>query len=128
MYRLICHVILQRNSTAVSIPFTRVKRNRSLANKVWAFDQPRDCAVMTTRQVRNGTESIFLVTHDTNNNAWQFFGQTDANLTDVRVVALREIVALDATVLKIANLPSGWKATRANLDAPWERSANLVSR
>jgi hypothetical protein len=40
----------------------------------WPFDQPRNCAVFTTRQVLEGAEPILHVTHDSDDHGWQFLG------------------------------------------------------
>jgi hypothetical protein len=87
----------------------------------WPFDQPRDCATITMRQVLDGSEPILLVSHDSNDHGWQFIGSSDAAMDDARVVGLEEIVRLDPTILEVANLPPGWQAVRRELGGPWSR-------
>jgi hypothetical protein len=87
----------------------------------WPFDQPRNCATMTMRQVLDGSEPILLVAHDADDHAWQFIGITDASLADARIVALEEIVQLDPTVLEVADLPPGWQAVRDEVGGEWTR-------
>jgi hypothetical protein len=89
----------------------------------WPFAQSGESGVITMRQILERTEPILFVSHDADDDRWQFFGTTDANVADGRVVALKEIVALDATVLALADLPRGWQAARSAPDAPWERRA-----
>ncbi len=83
----------------------------------WPFDQPRNCATLTMRQVLDGEEPILLVGHDEDDHGWQFIGSTDASVEDGRVVCLEHMVALDPTVAEVSDLPPGWIATR---DAPGE--------
>jgi hypothetical protein len=87
----------------------------------WPFDQPRNCATFTMRQVLDGLEPILLVTPDADDHAWQFIGRTGACEEDCRIVALAAIVALDPTVLQVADLPPGWQAIRRGPGDPWER-------
>jgi hypothetical protein len=76
------------------------------------FDQPRNCATLTMRQVLDGSELILLVSHDADDHGWQFIGTTDASVEDGRVVCLEHMVRLDPTILEVADLPPGWHAVR----------------
>ena len=73
------------------------------------------------RQVLDGSEPILLVSHDADDHAWQFIGTTNASVADARLVALEEIVDLDATVLEVADLPPGWQAIREKVGGAWSR-------
>jgi len=84
----------------------------------WPFDQPRKCATLTMWQVLEGVEPILVVCHDEDDHGWQFLGASDANVDDARIVSLEEIVAMDRTVLEVADLRPGWQAER---DAPGRR-------
>jgi hypothetical protein len=87
----------------------------------WPFDQPRNCAALTMRQVLDGLEPILLVSHDEDDHGWQFIGTSDALAADGRVVCLDEIVQLDPTVLDVADLPPGWQAVREFVGGQWTR-------
>jgi|ERR1039458_550773 hypothetical protein len=87
----------------------------------WPFDQPRNCATLTMRQVLDGSEPILLVAHDADDHAWQFIGSSDASVSDGRVVCLEEIVKRDPTVLDVADLPPGWQAVRERVGGAWTR-------
>lgn len=87
----------------------------------WPFDQPRNCATLTMRQVLDGTEPILLATHDADDHGWQFIGTSDASVADGKVVCLEEIVHLDPTVLEVADLPPGWQAVRERVGGAWTR-------
>ena len=75
----------------------------------WPFDQPRNCATITMRQVMviDGSEPILLVSHDAEDHGWQFIGTSDASMADAKLVCLEHIVRLDPTVLEVADLPPG---------------------
>ena len=87
----------------------------------WPFDQPRNCATLTVRQVLDGSEPILLVSHDEDDHGWQFIGISDASLADAKLVCLEEIVHHDPTVLEVADLPPGWLASRDRVGGAWTR-------
>ena len=87
----------------------------------WPFDQPRNCATLTVRQVLDGSEPILLVSHDEDDHGWQFIGISDASLADAKLVCLEEIVHHDPAVLEVADLPPGWLASRDRVGGAWTR-------
>jgi hypothetical protein len=87
----------------------------------WPFDQPRNCAALTMRQILDGSEPILLVSHDADDHGWQFIGISDASVADGKIVCLEEIVRLDPTVLEVASLPPGWQAVRDKVGGQWSR-------
>ena len=89
----------------------------------WPFDQPRNCAVFTTRQVVEGAEPILHVTHDPDDQGWQFLGR-EAREEDAKIIALYEVAELDSSILQLADLPPGWHAWRDSVEEPWRREAN----
>lgn len=93
----------------------------SEGTNAWPFDQPRNCATFTMRQVMDGSEPIVLVTHDAEDHGWQFIGRTHASMADAMLVSLEEIVQLDPTLLDVADLPPGWQALRDEVGGPWTR-------
>lgn len=90
----------------------------------WQFDEPENVAVITLRQIVDGSEPILHVTHDSDDGGWQFLGWENAREEDVKIVALRTIVRLDSTVQELADLPLGWHAWRKTADQPWQRGKN----
>ena len=87
----------------------------------WPFDQPRNCATFTMRQVMDGSEPILLVSHDQEDHGWQFIGSSDASMPDAMLVALEEVVRRDPTVVEVADLEPGWQAIRDFVGGPWTR-------
>lgn len=86
----------------------------------WTFDQPRNCAVITLRQIANGSEPILRVLHDADDHGWQFLTLADASKEDASVIALSEVVEIDPSVLQIAYIPPGWHAWRKTVDDDWK--------
>lgn len=87
----------------------------------WPFDQPRNCAVLVTREVLEGEEPILHVAHDADDHDWQFIGSSHGTADNGRVIALHEAVALDPSVLQLADLPAGWHAWRDSPEDTWIR-------
>jgi hypothetical protein len=90
----------------------------------WPFDQPRNCAVITLRQIAKGLQPILRVTHDNDDHGWQFLGLEDAKEEDASVLCFDEIVNLDSSVLQLANLPPGWHAWRRSTEDQWVLGSN----
>jgi len=84
-------------------------------------DHKRDIAVFTTRFVLEDKKPITYVTHDIEDGAWQFFSDDPFdNFEEVaKVVGLQEIFDIDVTLLKIADLPPGFIATRKSKTDNW---------
>jgi hypothetical protein len=87
----------------------------------WPFDQPRDCAVFTTRQVLEREEPILHVTHDSDDHGWQFIGSSNGTRENAKIIAFHEAVDLDSSILQLADLPIGWHALRDSPQHAWMR-------
>jgi hypothetical protein len=87
----------------------------------WPFDQPRNCAVISLRQIVFDGAPILHVAHDENDHGWQFLTLDDPREEDASVVALEEIVQLDSSILDVADIPPGWRAWRQSIDHEWIR-------
>ena len=88
----------------------------------WRFAEPENMAVISLRQIVREGEPILHVTHDIEDDGWQFLGAGDAHPDDAIVVALRTVVRLDPSVQELADLPPGWRAWRRTSKDAWERS------
>jgi len=80
-----------------------------------------DTMVFTTKFVLEDKKTITFVTRDIEDGAWQFFSDDSfENYEDVaKLVGLQEIFQMDNSLLKIANLPLGFCATRKNKFDSW---------
>jgi hypothetical protein len=88
----------------------------------WPFDDPSNLAVITARQVTEDNAPILLVSHDEEDGGWQFLPGGSVIEENARVVALRRIWLLDASIGKLANLPLGWRASRRLALDSWRRA------
>lgn len=89
----------------------------------WTFADPPDLAVITVVQVPRDGASILFVTHDADDGGWQFLTGETVDRADSMVVALREMIQHDPSLVKLADLPVGWRAWRKSKDSDWERAA-----
>ena len=92
-----------------------------MKSDLWPFEQSRNCAVFTTREVLERKEPVLHVRRDIDDHGWQFMGLTDGTLENARLIALHEAVELDPSVLELADLPVGWHAVRERPEDPWVR-------
>lgn len=89
----------------------------------WPFKDAENTAVFTSKKIIGGNDWIQYVAHDADDGAWQFHpcgGSTPEH--DAAVVSLKSIVALDNSLLGLADLPLGWHAWRKSKSSSWERS------
>jgi len=84
------------------------------------FPQPINTAVYTTVHVMKGGSPIVWVSHELDGD-WQFMGNEEIEDYSkiAMVVGLGEIIQVDKSVLKIADLPMGYCATRLSKSDKW---------
>lgn len=88
----------------------------------WPFDQARNVAAITTRQVIELDYPILLVTHYEDDDSWAFLcGTTEDYTKDGRVIGMAEALGRDQTLRSVADLPPGWSAWREDKDSEWNR-------
>ncbi|MEN6308790.1 MAG: hypothetical protein ABFD91_13670 [Anaerohalosphaeraceae bacterium] len=94
----------------------------------WAFENPPNIAVFTTRYILEGKDWINYVSHDSDDGSWQFHGDSSpVSEEDARIVGLKEIVKMDPSILELNDLPSGWYAWRETKQSEWQRAKNETS-
>lgn len=88
------------------------------------FIEADSTAVFTTKYVIKDKRPITCVIHDEEDGAWQFFSSDEfENFEDVAmIVGLGEIVALDPSLLELADMPVGHYATREMSTDNWSIS------
>jgi hypothetical protein len=89
--------VVEESVQALFAPRVPVQKTLATA-RPWPFDQPRNCAVFTTRQVLDCAKPILPVTHDADDHGWQFLS-SEARAEDAKIIALEEAVELDPSVL-----------------------------
>lgn len=97
-----------------------VKRSNQLKNKNWPFDQPENCACITLKSIVEGTETIQYITHDIEDHCWQFLTLGEFSEKDASVVSLKEMVDIDKSILKVADMKPGYCAIRKSQRAKWK--------
>jgi len=65
-------------------------------------------------------EPILVVSHAEEDHSWSFVGTSGFRMEDAMLVGLEEVVKIDMTTLKLADLPR--HATRESPSHPWIRS------
>jgi len=91
----------------------------------WLFDQPRNCAAISLRQIAEGGAPVLLVTHDKDDHGWQFLdGSKSPSTSDAVVVCMSEVVESDPSLFELADLPPGWRAWRQSVNDEWVREAS----
>jgi hypothetical protein len=90
----------------------------------WVFADPPNVAVLTTRSVVEDGRWIAKVSHDEEDGAWQFHDDDDVPKSEeeARLVSLRSMVARDASLNRLADLPLGWRAWRDEPGGEWQRA------
>ena len=88
----------------------------------WPFDQAKNVAAITTKQVIKESFPILMVVHYEEDDSWAFTCGTTNKSEDLMVVGMGEVVSIDSTLYSIADLPPGWSATRKSVDSEWVRS------
>jgi hypothetical protein len=88
----------------------------------WPFDQERNVATVTTRQVAKEKFPILSVVHYSDDHSWAFTCGTTNKSEDLMLVGMGEVVDLDTSLYEIADLPPGWCAERKSVGGEWSRS------
>lgn len=89
----------------------------------WLFDQPPTAHVLTQKSVLDGAP-ILSVAHGADGRGWRFLdGSSESKAEDERDVRLADVVRLDPGLAGIADLPTGWSASRRKPGAKWARKA-----
>ena len=86
----------------------------------WAFNDPPNVAVLTTRYVLEG-KAILLVCRYEDDGSWGFYSDDDFTEAEGRIVSLQRLVVQDASITALADLPYGWGAERDGVHTPWRR-------
>ena len=87
--------------------------------ETWPFDQGRDVATITTRQVLQEGAPVLIVIHYSDDHSWAFLGSDSPSNNDVRVVGMGEIIDMDSSLRTIAALRPGWVAERNSVHGSW---------
>ncbi|MOA08176.1 hypothetical protein D3C78_1279220 [compost metagenome] len=87
----------------------------------WTFDQAKNVAALTTRQVIEEKRPVLRVVHYSDDHSWEFTCGLTSDEPDLRVIGMGEIVSNDPTLTGIADLEPGWGASRETVGGTWHR-------
>ena len=82
-------------------------------------EAPNTMAIICAHILEQGGD-ILYVSHDQDDGMWQFLCGKSHEINDAKLVALKEIFALDNSISKIADMPCGYTATRKNATSKWK--------
>jgi hypothetical protein len=88
----------------------------------WPFSDPPNVASFTVRDIVQKRKPILRVCRDNEDGTWQFLTGEPIDMADAMLVALKELVELDPSLLELADLPMGWQASRERQQSAWTRS------
>jgi hypothetical protein len=86
----------------------------------WKFPDSPHAGAFLSKAVDNGTEPITFVSHDAEDGAWQFLGDSMSDSGGV-LVCLQHPIDRDPSLVELADLPLGWYAERNSIADPWIR-------
>jgi len=87
----------------------------------WQFPDPPHTGVYLSETVHNGTEPITYVSHDIEDGAWQFLGDSMSDGGGPVLSCFHHPVDRDPSLAELADLPLGWYAERTKVGEPWVR-------
>jgi len=83
------------------------------------FNESENVAVFTCCHILSNESDICYVTHDEDDGAWQFLCGQDHAEADARIVALKDIVNIDSSIVALADMPLGCGAYREDKSSAW---------
>ncbi len=87
----------------------------------WKFADGPHTTAFLSKTVYDGVEAITYVSHDADDGAWQFLGDSMSDGGGPVVVCLQHPIETDESLSLLFDLPLGWAAERDNPGAPWRR-------
>lgn len=88
----------------------------------WKFPDPPHTQAFLSEAVNTGAEAVTYVSHDEEDGAWQFLGDTMAAGGRPVLSCLHHPIDKDPSLSELADLPLGWSVERVKPGEPWVRS------
>lgn len=88
----------------------------------WKFADGPHTRVFLSETVHQGTEPVTYVSHEEEDGAWQFLGDSMSDDGGPVISCFHHPVDNDPGLSELADLPQGWRAKRAKPGDPWMRS------
>jgi Domain of unknown function (DUF4262) len=87
----------------------------------WKFPDPPHTRVFLSDAVQSRSEPITYVSHDIEDGAWQFLGDSMSGGLKPVISCFHHPIDDDPTLNELADLPLGWWAERTKPGEPWVR-------
>jgi hypothetical protein len=94
----------------------------------WTFPVPPHTRVYLSKTVHEGTEPVTYVSHDTDDGAWQFLGDSMADGGGPVISCFHHPIDDDPSLSELADLPLGWYAERGSPGEPWIRKVHDAAK
>lgn len=91
----------------------------------WKFPDPPHTGVYLSKTVHNGIEPVTYVSHDVEDGAWQFLGDSMTDGGDPVISCFHHPIDRDPSLTELADLPLGWYAEREGVEEPWIRKQDM---
>jgi hypothetical protein len=87
----------------------------------WKFPDPPHARAFLSETVHKATEAVTYVSHDAEDGAWQFLGDSMSDGGGPVLSCLHHPIDRDPSIAELADLPLGWYAERTMPGEPWIR-------
>ncbi|HLK03962.1 MAG TPA: DUF4262 domain-containing protein [Candidatus Acidoferrum sp.] len=87
----------------------------------WKFQDSPHANAFLSQTVYDGTEPVTYVSHDAEDGAWQFLGESMSDGGGPVVSCLHHPIDRDRSLEELADLPKGWCAERGKIGETWVR-------
>ena len=87
-------------------------------SSTWKFTVPPSTLVVTEQDVVQKKKPILYVIHD-NDGQWRFLAEATMRLDPAVEISLRDLIAVDSSLVDVAYLKKGWTAWRATKGSAW---------
>lgn len=87
----------------------------------WKFPDNLHARAYLSEDVSSGKESVTYVSHDEDDGAWQFLGNSMSDGGGPVLTCLHHPIDDDPSLVELADLPLGWFAEREKPGEPWIR-------
>ncbi len=91
----------------------------------WKFPDDPHTRVFLSETVHNGTEQVTYVSHDAEDGAWQFLGNSMSNGGGPVISCFHHPIDRDPSLAELADLPLGWYAERGVVGDRWTRKRHV---
>jgi len=87
----------------------------------WKFPDDPHVRVFLSESVHKGTEPVTYVSHDAEDGAWQFLGDSMSDGGGPVTSCFHHPIDCDPSLAELSDLPLGWYAGRGRVGEPWTR-------